>query len=56
MSKMTVRGYWSDFEDDPRSPAVSLLDTKTMLNGVLSDSHKGAQYCTSDIKASTLWI
>ena len=47
---MTVGGDLLDCEEDPSSPAVSLLDTKIMLNSVISDAHKGARYCTSDIK------
>ena len=48
--RMTVGGDRLDCEEDPSSPAVSLLDTKIMLNSVISDAHKGARYCTSDIK------
>ena len=47
--RMTVGGDRLDFEDDTSSPAVSLLDTKIMLNSVISDAHKGARYCTADI-------
>ena len=39
-----------DYEEDPSSPAVSLLDTKIMLSSVISDAHKGDRYCTADIK------
>ena len=48
--RMTVGGDRLDYEEDPSSPAVSLLDTKIMLNSVISDAHKGARYCTADIK------
>ena len=34
--------------DDPSSPAVSLWDTKIMINSVISDASKGVRFCTTD--------
>ena len=47
--RMIVGGDSLDYEEDSSSPAVSLLDTKIMINSVISDSHKGARYATGDI-------
>ena len=47
---MTVGGDRLDYEDSPSYPAFSLLDTKIMLNSIISDAHKGALYRTADIK------
>ena len=35
---------------DTGSPAASLLETKLLLNSVISDAHKGAQFMTCDLK------
>ena len=48
--RLTVGGDQLDYEHDARSPAVSLLDTKLMINSVISDAHRGAIYCTADIQ------
>ena len=40
---MTVGGGKLTYDDDPSSPAVSLLNTKIMLNSVISDSYLGAR-------------
>ena len=47
---MTVGGNLLDAFQDVRSPAVSLLDAKLHFNSVISDAHRGARYCTGDIK------
>jgi hypothetical protein len=47
---MTVGGNLLDAYQDVRSPAVSLLDAKLHFNSVISDAHRGARYCTGDIK------
>ena len=47
---MTVGGDKLDFDDDPASPDVSLLNTKIMINSVISDAHKGARFGTGDVK------
>ena len=36
--------------DEPRSPAVSILDAKTHINSTISDAHKAACYMGIDIK------
>ena len=46
----TVGGDKLDYEENESSPAVSLLDTKILSNNVISDTDKGAIYCTADIK------
>ena len=51
--RMTVGGDCLDYKDDLSPPAVSLLDTKIMLNSVKSGAHKGTRYCTADIKNFT---
>ena len=35
---------------DTAAPAANLLETKILLNSVISDSHKGAKFMTIDIK------
>ena len=47
--RLTSSGDKLNYEKDSRSPAVSLLDTKILLNRVISDADKGARYCTADI-------
>ena len=38
-----------NYEEDPRSPAIYLLDSKILLNSIISDANKGSRYCTADI-------
>ena len=47
---LTVDGDKLDYEEDASYPAVSLLDTKILLNSVFSDADKGARYYTVYIK------
>ena len=47
---MTVGGDRLDYDREPSSPAISLLNTKIFLNSVISDTHKGATFSTADIK------
>ena len=47
---MTVGGDKLDAYQDVRSPAVGITDTKINLNSTISDAHKGARYCTDDLK------
>ena len=35
---------------DVASPEASILETKLLINSVISDAHKGAQFLTIDIK------
>ena len=48
--RMTVGGDRLDAYQDVRSPAVGITDTKIHLNSTISDAHKGARYCTADLK------
>jgi hypothetical protein len=48
--RMTVGGNLLVAFQDVRSPAISLVDTKIHLNSVISDAHRGARYCTGDLK------
>ena len=47
---MTVGGDKLEYDGDPSSPAVSLLNIKILFNCVISDAHKGAKFATADIK------
>ena len=48
--RCTAGGDRLDYEDDPSSPAASLLDTKMHLNITISGAHRGARYGTADIE------
>jgi len=48
--RITVGGNRLDAYQDVCSPAVGVTDTKLHLNSVISDAHRGARYCTGDIK------
>ena len=48
--RMTVGGDKLIYDGDPSSPEVSLLNTKIMLNSVISDLHIGERWMTADIK------
>ena len=48
--RMTVGGDKLECDGNPRSPAVSLLNTKVFFNSVISDAHKGGKLATVDIK------
>ena len=47
---MTVGGDKLEYDGDPSYPAVSFLNTKIFLNSVISDTHKGARFSSTDIK------
>ena len=47
---MTVGGDRLDAYQDAQSPAVGILDAKIHINITISEAHKGARYCTADIK------
>ena len=47
---LTVGGNKLDYLHDATSPAASLIETKMLLNSVISDSSKGARFFTLDIK------
>ena len=38
------------YKEDPGSPAASLLETKILLNSVISDASKGARFMSLDLK------
>ena len=48
--RLTVGGDKFTCEFDVASPAASVLETKLILNSVISDAHKGARFLTLDIK------
>ena len=48
--RMTVGGDVLPYNDDAGSPAASLLETKLIVNSTISDAHKGARFCTADLK------
>ena len=47
---LTVGGDKVDYLYDASSPAATLIDTKLLLNSVISDNSKGARFMTVDIK------
>ena len=38
------------YAEDSGSPAANLLETKVLINSVISDAKKGARFMTADIK------
>ena len=38
------------YDEDSGSPAANMLETKLLFNSVISDAHKGAQFCSMDLK------
>ena len=48
--RLTVGGDKLSHDDDAGSPAASILETKIMLNSVISDAHKGARFMGLDLK------
>ncbi|GFH54654.1 hypothetical protein CTEN210_11130 [Chaetoceros tenuissimus] len=48
--RMTVGGDVLPYDDDAGSPAASLLETKLIVDSTISDAHKGARFCTADLK------
>ena len=49
-TRLTVGGDRLDYWGDSASPAASLLDTKLLLNSVISDAVRGARFMCIDIK------
>ena len=47
---LTVGGDVLDSYGDASFPAASLLESKLLLNSVISDAHRGARLLTLDIK------
>ena len=48
--RLTIGGDKLDYFDDTASPAASLLETKLLINSVISDAHRGARFLGIDIK------
>ena len=48
--RATIGGDRLDYQQDTASPATNLLETKLLLNSVISDADKGARCLTMDIK------
>ena len=48
--RITVGGDKLEYLDDAGSPAANLLETKILLNSVISDADKGARFMCADIK------
>ena len=49
-TRLTIGGDKLEYFGNPASPAASLLETKLIINSVISDSHRGARFCSIDIK------
>ena len=47
---MVVGGDRLSHEEDPGSPAASLLETKLLINSTISDADKGAWLFSCDLK------
>ena len=47
---LTVSGEWLEYLLDTSSPAASLIETKLLLNSVISDAKHGSGFMTTDIK------
>ena len=48
--RLTIGGDVLEYENNASSPAASLLETKLLLNSVISDAHAGARFMTADLK------
>ena len=48
--RLTVGGDKLSYDADAGSPAASLLETKIMLNSIISDAHRGAKFMGLDLK------
>ena len=48
--RMTIGGDRLTYDHDTTSPAASLLETKLIINSVISDAKKGARFLTMDLK------
>ena len=50
LTHLTAGGDRLEYGHDPSSPAVSLLDTKIMINSIISEDKRGAKFCITDIR------
>ena len=48
--RCVVGGDKLDYPNDSLSPAASMIDTKLMVNSVISDANKGARFLGADLK------
>ena len=48
--QIVVGGDKLHYNADAGSPTANLLETKILLNSTISDAHKGARFCTADLK------
>ena len=48
--RIVVGGDKLSYNDDPGSPAASLLETKILINSVISDAKTGARFMSLDLK------
>ena len=48
--RLTVGGDKLDYPYDATSPALTLIETKMILNSTISDAHKGAKFFSTDLK------
>ena len=48
--RIVVGGDKLTYSEDAASPAASLLETKLILNSVISDADRGARFLTADVK------
>ena len=48
--RLVVGGDKLEYDSDAGSPAASLLETKLLLNSVISDAQKGARFSCADLK------
>ena len=48
--RITVGGDRLSYPDDAGAPATNLLETKVLLNSVISDARKGARFMSADVK------
>ena len=49
-TQLMIGGDVLEYAEKSSSPAASLLETKIIINSVISDTHKGARFMTSDLK------
>ena len=48
--RLVVGGDKLSYDDDAGAPAASLLETKLLINSVISDAKQGARFCSYDLK------
>ena len=48
--RLIIGGDKLEYDKETASPTTNLLETKLLLNSVISDAHKGARFLGIDIK------